>query len=44
MDAKRNGSFEGEKIGSNIFLSHLLFINDILIFRDGTRRNAQNLI
>jgi hypothetical protein len=36
-------SLKGIRIGRSVFLSHLLFVNDILLFCDGSRRDAMKL-
>ena len=38
MDAKRRGLFEGIKIAANLNITHLLFVDDILIFCNGSIR------
>jgi len=43
IQTKISGSFKGIKIGSNIFISHLLFVDDILFFCDGTMRDVSIL-
>ena len=35
IEDKNRGLFKGVKISSNISLTHLLFIDDVLIFRSG---------
>eukprot|EP01018_Ginkgo_biloba_P039380 Gb_12932 [translate_table: standard] len=39
IEAKRNKSFKGVRVGDSYFLSHLLFVDDIIIFCDGSRRD-----
>jgi hypothetical protein len=43
MEAKGSMDFKGIKIGNFFYLSHLLFVDDILIFYDGTRRDVIKL-
>jgi hypothetical protein len=43
IDVKSFGSFKGVKIGGTFFLSHILFMYDILIFYDGSRRDFLKL-
>ena len=38
MDAKRRGFFEGMKVDANLNITNLLFIDVILIFYNGCRR------
>ena len=35
-DAKRNGKIKGIKILSQLFLTHLLFVDDVILFGLGT--------
>lgn len=42
-NARKNGSFKGVKIGGSFYLSHLLFVDNILIFHDGSRRDVKKL-
>ena len=35
-DAKRNGKIKGIKISSHLFLTHLLFVDDVILFGLGT--------
>lgn len=37
------GAFKGIKIGNYFYLSHLLFLDDILIFNDESRRDVDKL-
>ena len=41
--ALEEGDFKGIVISSNLNISHLLFVDDILIFCDGSRRSLQSL-
>ena len=41
--AKRRGGFKGVPISNALYLSHLLFVDDILIFYDGSRRDIDKL-
>jgi len=42
-EANISGSFKGIKISSELYISHLLFVDDILIFYDGSRRDTDKL-
>jgi hypothetical protein len=42
-EAKTTGKFRGINISSGLHISHLLFVDDILIFCDGSRRDTENL-
>jgi hypothetical protein len=42
-EAKSTGTFRGIKISSGLHISHLLFVDDILIFCDGSRRDTDKL-
>jgi hypothetical protein len=42
-EAKRLGSFSGIKISQALHLTHLLFVDDVLIFSGGSRREAEAL-
>jgi len=42
-EASRNGSFKGIKISPSFHLTHLLFVDDVLIFCSGSRRDAESL-
>jgi hypothetical protein len=42
-EAKRLGSFPGIKISQALHLTHLLFVDDVLIFSGGSRREAEAL-
>ena len=35
-DAKRNGKIKGIKISSHLFLTHLLFVDDVILFGLGS--------
>ena len=37
------GDFKGISISTNLVITHLLFVDDILIFYDGSRRSLQTL-
>jgi hypothetical protein len=41
--AKSHGLFRGVQISSTIYLSNLVFVDDVLIFCDGKRGNAKDL-
>jgi hypothetical protein len=43
LEAKRLGSFTGIKISQDLHLTHLLFVDDVLIFSGGSRREAEAL-
>ena len=43
LEAKKLGAFRGIKVETNFFLSHLLFVDDILLFCDGLHKDAKNL-
>eukprot|EP01018_Ginkgo_biloba_P034237 Gb_24170 [translate_table: standard] len=43
LEAKRSGAIKGIKVGSSLCLTHLLFVDDILLFCDGSRRDALKL-
>lgn len=36
--ARENGQIKGIHVGGNIFITHLLFVDDILLFSGGSRR------
>ena len=40
---KRRGLFEGIKIATNLNITHLLFVDDILIFCNGSIRDVEKL-
>jgi hypothetical protein len=42
-EAKSIGNFRGIKISSGLHISHLLFVDDILILCDGSRRDTEKL-
>jgi hypothetical protein len=42
-EAKRQGTFYGIQISPNLKISHLLFVDDVLIFCVGTRRDVETL-
>ena len=41
--AKRRGAFKGVPISDALYISHLLFIDDTLIFYDGSHRDVDKL-
>jgi hypothetical protein len=43
IEAKSTGNFRGIKISLGLYISHLLFVDDILIFCDGSRRDTEKL-
>ena len=43
LDAKRRGLFQGIKITTNLNITHLLFIDGILIFCNGSIREVERL-
>jgi hypothetical protein len=43
LEVKSNGDFKGIKMGRTIYLSHMLFVNGILIFSDCSIRDAHKL-
>ena len=43
LEAKKLGAFRGIKVGTKLFLSHLLFVDDILLFCNGLQKDAKNL-
>ena len=43
LDTKRRGLFEGLRITSNTSITHLLFVDDILIFCKDSKREAERL-
>jgi hypothetical protein len=42
-DAKDWGIFHGIHISHSFFLNHMLFVDDVLIFCDGQRDDAESL-
>eukprot|EP00253_Pinus_taeda_P014695 PITA_14695 len=40
--AKRSGEFSGLKITDDCFLTHLLFVDDVMIFLDGSIRDSRS--
>ena len=44
LDAKRRGLFEGIRITSTTSISHLLFVDGILIFCKDSKREAKRLL
>ena len=43
LDAKRRGQSEGLRVATNLNITHLLFVDDILIFCNGSLKEAENL-
>jgi hypothetical protein len=43
LEAKRLGSFSGIKISQTLQITHLLFVDDVLIFSFGSRRDVETL-
>jgi hypothetical protein len=43
IEAKSVGNFRGIKISPGLYISHLLFVDDILIFCDGSRQDIEKL-
>ena len=43
LEAKKLGDFRGIKVRTKLFLSHLLFVDDILLFCNGLHKDAKNL-
>ena len=43
LDAKQRGFFRGIKIAANLNITHLLFVDDILIFYNGSIKEAERL-
>ena len=41
--AHSNGDFRGISVSQDLAITHLLFVDDILIFYDGSRRDIQKL-
>ena len=44
LNAKAAGSFRGISITQVLFITHLLFVDDILIFCDGTRQDIDKVV
>jgi hypothetical protein len=42
-EAKRQGEFQGIYISQNLQITHLLFVDDVLIFFNGSRGDADKL-
>jgi hypothetical protein len=42
-EAKAHGEFQGIAITPNLRVTHLLFVDDVLIFCNGKRRDAEKL-
>lgn len=43
LAAKRRGDLKGIEITTNLFITHLLFVDDILLFSNGSRDDVQPL-
>lgn len=43
LEARRRGDIKGIKVVVNLSISHLLFIDDLLLFSDGSRRETHQL-
>ena len=43
LDAKRRGHIEGLRVATNLNITHLLFVDDILIFCNGSLKEAEKL-
>ena len=43
LDAKRRGQFEGIKIDTHLNITHLVFVDDILLFCSGSIQEAENI-
>jgi hypothetical protein len=43
IEAKIAGTFRGIKISTGLYISHLMFVDDILIFCDGTRQDIEKM-
>ena len=41
--AKRKGGFKGITISKSLFISHLLFVDDIHVFYDGSHRDIDKI-
>jgi hypothetical protein len=41
-ECKREGTIRGIKVGKSLFPSHLLFVDDVILFGMGTVREAKN--
>ena len=39
-NAKKMGLLQGLRINDNLYLTHLLFVDDVLIFLNGTRQDS----
>lgn len=42
-EAKTHGEFQGISISPNLKVTHLLFVDDVLIFCNGLRNDAETL-
>jgi hypothetical protein len=43
LGASKSGAFQGIRVGNSLYLSHLSFVDDILMFWDGSRKDALKL-
>ena len=43
LEARRQVVIKGLKLGKSLFLTHLFFVEDVLLFCDGSRRDASKL-
>jgi len=40
LEARRTGGLKGIKLGKSLYLTYLVFVDDVLLFYDGSRRDA----